>query len=151
MSHPDFALLQRCDIRPTEEILLDRVAEVVAMIRGRRAWTRPIAVEASSRALLDGHHRLAAAAILGLERVPVQFFDYDEVELTSWRVDFAPTRREVIDRALSGRLYPHKTTRHHFPARPAVVIALDALGAASVLPALVPGGRVAAPFHGALA
>jgi hypothetical protein len=127
MSRPYLALLPLDAIRPTEEILPERVAEVVAMIRTRDAWTQPIAVETSSLALLDGHHRLAAARILGFARVPVRLFDYREVELTSWRPDYAPTPAEVIARARSGQLYPHKTTRHRFPLTPSVEIPLTSL------------------------
>lgn len=127
MSRPYLALLPLDAIRPTEEILPERVAEVVAMIRTRDAWTQPIAVEAESLALLDGHHRLAAARVLGFNRVPVRLFDYREVELTSWRPDYAPTPAEVIARARSGDLYPHKTTRHRFPLRPPVEIPLTSL------------------------
>lgn len=127
MSRPYLALLPLDAIRPTEEILPERVNEVVAMIRSRDAWTQPIAVEAESLALLDGHHRLAAARVLGFNRVPVRLFDYREVELTSWRPDYAPTPVDVIARAVSGNLYPHKTTRHRFPFRPPVEIPLTSL------------------------
>lgn len=118
MTRPDLQLLPPSLIRPTEEILAERVDEVVAMVLERRAWTQPICVERATYALLDGHHRLAAARRLDLARVPVHLFDYADVELASWRPDHAPTRAEVLARARSGDLFPHKTTRHTFPDHP---------------------------------
>ncbi|MCJ2081732.1 ParB N-terminal domain-containing protein [Methylobacterium sp. J-090] len=117
MIDPDCALFPVKLLRPTEEAIPARAREVVAMILADQAWKQPICIEGTVHALLDGHHRLVAARELGLVRVPVQVFDYAEVELLSWRPDFAPTRAEVLARALSGELYPPKTTRHVFPPR----------------------------------
>ena len=127
MTGPDCLLLPVRLLRPTEETIPARVREVVAMILAEQAWTQPICIEGTVHALLDGHHRLAAARELGLVRVPVHVFDYDEVELLSWRPEVAPTRAEVLARAVSGRLYPHKTTRHVFPPRPARPVPLASL------------------------
>lgn len=127
MTGPECLLLPVRLLRPTEETIFARVREVVAMILAERAWTQPICIEGTVHALLDGHHRLAAARELGLARVPVHVFDYDEVDLLSWRPEIAPTRAEVLARAVSGTLYPHKTTRHVFPPRPARPVPLAAL------------------------
>jgi hypothetical protein len=117
MSEFDCVHLPIAALRPTEAILPSRVREVMAMILEENAWTQPICIERTAHALLDGHHRLAAALELGLARVPVYVFDYADVELLSWRSHIAPTRDEVIARARSGQLYPYKTTRHVFPPR----------------------------------
>jgi hypothetical protein len=127
MSDLDCVLLPVALLRPTEETVPARVRAVVAMILEAEAWTQPICIEGTVNALLDGHHRLAAARALRLVRVPVHVFDYAEVELLSWRATLAPTRADVLARALSGRLYPDKTTRHVFPPRPACTIPLGAL------------------------
>ena len=127
MSDLDCVLLPVGLLRPTEETVPARVRAVVAMILEAEAWTQPICIEGSVNALLDGHHRLAAARVLRLVRVPVHVFDYAEVALLSWRATLAPTRADVLARALSGRLYPDKTTRHVFPPRPACTVPLGAL------------------------
>lgn len=127
MTRPGFLLLPPAMIRPTEAILPERVDAVVAMVLERGAWTRPICIEGTVHALLDGHHRLEAARRLGLARVPVHVFDYAEVGLASWRADHAPTRAEVLARARSGDLFPHKTTRHAFPGHPARPVPLSDL------------------------
>ncbi|WP_167350788.1 ParB N-terminal domain-containing protein [Methylobacterium variabile] len=131
MTGPDCILLPVRLLRPTEETVPARVREVVAMILAEQAWTQPICVEGTVHALLDGHHRLAAARDLGLAQVPVHVFDYAEVDLLSWRPEIAPTRAEVLARAVSGALYPHKTTRHIFPPRPVRPVPLASLAVTS--------------------
>ena len=122
MSTAEMRLLPPLALRPTEETRRDRIAEVVALILERQAWTQPICVERRTLAVLDGHHRLAAAIQLGLARVPVQLYDYASVQLGSWRPEITPTLDEVLRRALSGCLYPPKTTRHIFAsAEPSLV------------------------------
>lgn len=123
----DPVLVPIARIRCTEEVCPRRVGEVVAMIAQRRAWTHPICIEGTVGALLDGHHRHAAARMLGLARVPVRIFDYAEVELLSWRTGAPPTRAEVLARAVSGELFPFKTTRHVFPNRFMPPISLEEL------------------------
>ncbi|PXW65328.1 ParB N-terminal domain-containing protein [Methylobacterium sp. B4] len=122
MSHATLRLVPPSVLRPTEEIAPARVGEVIALILDRQGWTQPICVECDTLAVLDGHHRLTAAIQLGLARVPVRLYDYAAVHLTSWRPEITPTREEVLRRALSGRLYPPKTTRHSFgPLEPMAV------------------------------
>lgn len=122
MSHATLRLVPPSVLRPTEEIAPARVGEVIALILDRQGWTQPICVECGTLAVLDGHHRLTAAIQLGLARVPVRLYDYAAVHLTSWRPEITPTREEVLRRALSGRLYPPKTTRHSFgPLEPTAV------------------------------
>lgn len=130
MIEPACVLMPLTSIRPTEETIAARVREVIAMLLRDRVWTQPICVEGTLTALLDGHHRLAAAQELGLSRIPVHVFDYAKVERDSWRPDVSPTRAEVLRRAESGDLYPYKTTRHTFPYMPVRPVSLTALMAA---------------------
>ncbi|MDO9427047.1 MAG: ParB N-terminal domain-containing protein [Methylobacterium sp.] len=127
MTDPDLILIPPSDLRPTEAFHPDRVRAVIALIVAGQAWTQPICVERASLAILDGHHRHAAALQLGLARVPVRMFDYERVELGSWRDDWCPTRLEVLRRARDGDLYPPKTTRHTFTAGETISIALARL------------------------
>ena len=127
MKGTDLILIPPSDLRPTEAFRPDRVREVIALIVAGQAWTQRICVERESLAILDGHHRQAAAMQLGLARVPVRMFDYDQVELGSWREDWYPTRTDVLRRAYDGNLFPPKTTRHTFPAEETIPIALARL------------------------
>ena len=124
MTGTELILIPPSDLRPTEALRPERVREVIALIVAGQAWTQPICVERETLAILDGHHRHAAAMQLGLARVPVRMFDYDRVGLGSWREDWCPTRKDVLRRARDGNLYPHKTTRHTFPAGKPISIAL---------------------------
>ncbi|ACL61699.1 ParB N-terminal domain-containing protein [Methylobacterium nodulans] len=127
MSTADLHFISPHALRPTEEICPDRVREVVDLIVAQQAWTQPICVERTTLALLDGHHRRAAAIQLGLTRVPVRVFDYEAVDLASWRADVVPTREEVLRRARDGQLYPPKTTRHAFGTAKPVSVKLAQL------------------------
>lgn len=91
-------------------------------------WTLPLAVERTHLLVLDGQHRMEAALALGLERVPCALYDYDDVEVWSLRENRAVSRALVIERALSGDIYPYKTAKHGFPSPVTPVeIALDEL------------------------
>lgn len=127
MTGPDFVLVPPSALRPTEAFHPDQVRAVIALIVAGQAWTQPICVERVTLAILDGHHRHAAALQLGLARVPVRMFDYDQVALGSWRDDWCPTREEVLRRARDGDLYPPKTTRHTFAAGETTPLALARL------------------------
>ena len=54
-----------------------RAEHVEALVAARGAWP-PILVHRASLVVVDGHHRLAAAAQLGMESIAVTFFDGDE-------------------------------------------------------------------------
>ncbi|SEP50523.1 ParB-like nuclease domain-containing protein [Methylobacterium sp. ap11] len=127
-------------LRPTEETVRGRIGEVIALILTEQAWTQPICVERDTLAVLDGHHRLAAAIQLGLARVPVRLYAYATVPLASWRPGIVPTRGEVLRRALAGHLYPPKTTRHRFAPEPPISVALAQLLGEPVGASTMPDG-----------
>jgi hypothetical protein len=76
--------------------------------------SRPVVVEERTLTLLDGHHRLAALAMLGCRFVPSVLLDYEDprVRLDGWRPDVVVDRDMVIAAASRGQLLPVKTTRH---------------------------------------
>ncbi len=115
------------DLRPTEETMTEHVFEVKADIERAGIWTDPIRVERSSLAVMDGHHRLAAARLLALTMVPCVAYKYSEVLVTSMRCDYAVDEVTIIARALTGDLFPFKTTRHAFPDQPKSAILIQAL------------------------
>lgn len=93
-------------------------------------WLVPILVERQDLLVMDGHHRLAAARKLRLHRIPVVRLSYGDhrLTLTSWRTDFHVTPALIKERARSGLLFPHKTTRHTVaPALPVIHISLQDL------------------------
>lgn len=105
------------DLRETEETYPEHVEEIMGLILRAGLWTTPIAVELNSGAVMDGHHRLAAAKALGLSLIPTISFTYDQVELKAWCEEdkVKVTAEEILRRATERDLYLPKTTRHIFP------------------------------------
>jgi hypothetical protein len=103
-------------ILPNEEHSATHAAELANAMRSSGLWRVPIVLEQESLAVMDGHHRLAAARSLGLVRVPVLRLEYRHVEVVASRDGFVVTPEEIVERARRGRLYPEKTTRHVFPS-----------------------------------
>ncbi|MGN6085024.1 ParB N-terminal domain-containing protein [Trinickia sp.] len=102
-------------ILPNEEHDEARLLEVLGSIERAGRWTAPIALERKSFAVMDGHHRLAAARRLSLPRVPCVLLDYGQVDVQTRRPAFQVDAAQIVARSLARRLYPPKTTRHIFP------------------------------------
>lgn len=80
-------------------------------------WTVPLKVEKSKGLVMDGHHRFEVAKTLGLSRVPVEYFSYDEVVLYSLRKTIEVTADIIFDNHEKGIIFPYKTAKHDFPGR----------------------------------
>lgn len=111
---PQITLINPKEILRTELHNSGRVEEVYAQICSEHIWRVPLTVEKNSYALMDGHHRLQVALLLGLDYVPCILLDYNEVKVISRRPDIVVTPKSIIQRAVNGDLYPEKTTRHIF-------------------------------------
>lgn len=98
---------------PTEEHSQERAADLSFAIQSTGTWTVPVLCWRNANAVLDGHHRCAAAAMLKLRRIPVVFVSDDDpsVGLSAWRqgetVSFDLIAKVVKNR----KLLPFKTTR----------------------------------------
>ena len=77
----ELRLLNLREIRETEEHSAGDVCSLAESIVNLGFWTIPIAVENSTFAIMDGHHRFNAAKMMGLKRVPCVLMDYKKVEL----------------------------------------------------------------------
>ena len=108
-------LIELRDLSITEETEPEQALTVARMILRTGAWTRPIAVEREHHAIMDGHHRYAAAVMLGLSRIPCVFYRYHEVEVYPRREEEDVRPVEILRRAREMVPYPPKTTRHVFP------------------------------------
>eukprot|EP01037_Dinobryon_pediforme_P007665 gene7665-7726_t len=100
--------------RPTEEVDPNLVEALVASIKATGLWSHPILIDENSGAIMDGHHRFAAAKRLGLAVVPAVLTSYDNphIHLESWRQGLHFSAQDVLERARSGHLLPQKSTRH---------------------------------------
>jgi hypothetical protein len=103
-------------IRPNECHYPDHAVTLADTILREQLWRIPIALERTSLAVMDGHHRLEAARQLRLKYVPCLLLDYDSVEVETTRDGYLVSPHEIVRRARTGELYPPKTTRHRFPS-----------------------------------
>jgi len=112
--------LKLSDLLPSEEHDADKSLILASQILRQRTWNNPILVEEQFNVVMDGHHRLAAAKLLGLELVPVVLVNYTQVSLGSFRPEYIVSEYDIISRARAGNLYPYKTTRHMLNFEPPV-------------------------------
>ncbi len=80
----------------------------------------PIVVDKKNLVVLDGHHRLNSCKKLGLSKIPCLLIDYlsdKSIRVTTRRPGYLITKEKVILKGLSGKLFPHKTTKHFIPGR----------------------------------
>jgi hypothetical protein len=111
---PAFALVEVDRLRVHEETDARQVRRLVRRLEKEGRVEEPIWVARGSRVILNGHHRYAALRALGARRAPVWLIEYEspEVELGRWTPGPQISKTEVVDRALAGRPFPPKTTRH---------------------------------------
>lgn len=101
-------------ILPNEEVYDDRVDWLANKIEIEKLWRIPISIDRDSFAIMDGHHRRAAAHKLNLKRIPCILLDYSEVELISTHSSMLITPQLVKEFSLSRELFPPKSTKHIF-------------------------------------
>ena len=112
----ELRLLNLSQINETEEHSADDVCTLLESILNLGFWTIPIAVEYSTFAIMDGHHRFNAAKKIGLKRVPCVLMDYKKsgVTLQSWRPEIDVSVAGLFFMISESKKYPFKTTRHIF-------------------------------------
>ena len=112
----ELRLLNLREICETEEHSAGDVCSLAECILNLGFWTIPIAVEYSTFAIMDGHHRFNVAKKLGLKRVPCVLMDYkiSGVTLQSWRPEIDISVTDIFLMISKGKKYPLKTTRHIF-------------------------------------
>jgi len=126
----ELRLLDLKEICETEEHSAKDVYSLAESILKLGFWTIPIAVENSTFAIMDGHHRFNAAKRMGLKRVPCVLMDYKTsgVTLLSWRPEIGVSVTDIFLMISESKKYPLKTTRHIFhPPVDEVSIPLDLL------------------------
>jgi ParB-like chromosome segregation protein Spo0J len=113
----EFELIAPRQLVPHEEVDAERVERLADEIRNAGTFYPPVLVDRATRVILDGHHRWHASSRLGLALLPcytVSYFDDPTIRVMSRRPEIDVTKHSVIDTALAGRIYPHKTTRHMY-------------------------------------
>ena len=76
--------------------------------------------------ILDGHHRFAAAKLLGLTRLPCLVIKYNSsvVTVTNWNTGEKFDKSKIISDVLTGNLLEHKSTKHTFNCETPIFSAL---------------------------
>lgn len=121
-------------LKPHEEIRVKNMEQLKMMTLRWGGYTKPLLADADSGAILDGHHRYNVGLALGLRRLPVLLCDYlndDDVEVEVWPNCGLLTlsKQEVLDKALSGELFPPKSSRHILADDiPPIMVSLEELG-----------------------
>ncbi|CAH0541769.1 hypothetical protein [Vibrio marisflavi] len=109
-----FELISPHDLKPIEDYSRDRVEWLMSKISTESLWTVPICVS-SEGFVMDGHHRHQTALALDLSYVPIERFEYKEVELYSLREDVDVSYEIIKSNASAGIIFPYKTAKHDFP------------------------------------
>jgi hypothetical protein len=111
----EFRLIDVAALKPHEEVDAARVRDLAERLGAQGVVEQPIVADARTLVVIDGHHRLAALKALGAKRAPVHLVDYlsEAITVETWRPgEKPPSKSEVVARALSGALFPIKSTRH---------------------------------------
>jgi len=120
----EFELVPLRELRAHERIDETNTLELVALLRRTQVVADPIWVARGSSVILNGHHRVEALRRLGAVFAPAWILDYESelIHLERWHPGPPIAKSEVVRRAIEGRLFPPKTTRHRLlldlPARP---------------------------------
>ena len=120
-------------LKPLEEVTPSNVDSLHDITLRWNAYTKPLLVDGRAGTILDGHHRYHVGLRIGLLRLPVIKVDYLDdkgIELDIWPGcdEEALTEQEVVEMALSGKLYPPKTSRHRYSDYlPAIAVPLDSM------------------------
>jgi len=103
-------------LKPHEEVDMIKVDELVYEFELGAKLMNPIVVARDVMVILDGHHRVAAYAKRGKKKISAIFVDYfaDTVEVSLRRPKLMTQilKEIVVMRALLGKRFPRKTTRH---------------------------------------
>lgn len=119
-----FSLVPLSKLRPHEEIDGDDVKRLADRIEEDGVVQNPVIVDEGTKVILDGHHRFSALERLECSLVPCHLVDYTDpsIQVERWDDGTPMAKVELVARALSGDLYPLKTSRHErmatLPARP---------------------------------
>lgn len=118
------ALIDCSRLRPHEETDKLRIEELASEISGEGVLKYPVIVDKASMVILDGHHRATVLAKLGCKFVPAYLVDYydENIQVSNWSnvkgtetCMSIVTKESVVSAALTGHLFPPKTSRHIWP------------------------------------
>tara|TARA_B100000029_G_scaffold395976_1_gene393905 strand:+ start:102 stop:512 length:411 start_codon:yes stop_codon:yes gene_type:complete len=104
-------------LKAHEEVHQKKVIELFEMTLRWGGYTKPLLIDRETGTILDGHHRFEVGKKLKLKFIPAivtDYFEDERITVTTWpnseikNID----KKDVIEMALSGKLYPPKTSKH---------------------------------------
>ena len=115
-------------LKPLEKVFPYHLKNLTAMIMADGMMKCPIIVDKATGIVLDGSHRYIFFLGEGYLEAPVRFVDYSDENirvgthlvhryLCENTESCGISKKEVVERGLSGNLFPPRTTRHFFPFR----------------------------------
>ena len=129
----DVELLDINWLKAHEEVHQKKVIELFEMTLRWGGYTKPLLIDRETGTILDGHLRYEVGKKLKLKFIPAIVIDYkedDRIDVTTWsnsnmkRIE----KTDVINMALSGKLFPPKTSKHSLSEYlPPIMIKLDDL------------------------
>jgi hypothetical protein len=107
-------------LKPHEEIIPENLKKIKNEIYEKGYLANPVIIDQKNLIILDGHHRVKALELLGYKKVPAYMVDYYAKGLKVFprRSEISISKNIVIAKALTGEVFPHKTTKHLIPGRP---------------------------------
>lgn len=113
-------------LKPLEMVFPRHLNNLSIMLSDSKIVESPIIADRETGIVLDGSHRYIFFLKEGYKTVPVRYVDYknENIRVGSRLIhrflvdgDLSISKTEVIERGLSGKLFPPRTTRHFFPFR----------------------------------
>jgi len=114
------------ELKPLELVFPTHLENLSKMIFESGVVDSPIIADSKTGIVLDGSHRYIFFLMNGFQEVPVHFVDYmsEDIRVGTHLMhrhiiegSKGISKKEVIDRGLSGKLFPPRTTRNFFPFR----------------------------------
>lgn len=113
-------------LKPLEKVFPHHLENLNKLILEEGMVKAPLLVDRETGIVLDGSHRYIFFLMHGYKKVPVHYVNYRDENIRVGThllhrhliVDKTNiSKLEVIERGLSGRIFPPRTTRHFFPFR----------------------------------
>ena len=129
----DVELVEIDWLKAHEMVLPKKVDELHMMTLRWEGYTKPLLVDSQTGAILDGHHRFTVGKRLELRLLPAILIDYlddERISVKTWPncQKQSITKQEIIDMALSGELFPPKTSKHSLDGHmPPIMVSLESL------------------------
>lgn len=100
-------------LNPHEQIIEENLETVLKSLKIEGKLKQPVIADEKTNVILDGHHRVKAFDILGIREIPCRLVDYSSDEITvEPHHNGDVTKDEVIEKGLSDKLFPPKTSKH---------------------------------------